>query len=43
MKYEIINTLDTFKVWKVFGNGDAEVVKVFKTRAAAEKWIAKQQ
>lgn len=43
MKYDIIfnRTRNLFMVWRTIGN-NSEVVKTFKTQAAAEKWIARQ-
>jgi len=43
MKYEIIETLGTFKVWRCWPSGNAEVVKIFKTLAGAQKWVARQR
>lgn len=39
--FQIIETLGSFRVWRVFPNGGAEVVKTFKTRKAAENWVRK--
>lgn len=41
MMYQIICTLGKWRVWAISNNGDAEVVKVFSTKAAAERWVAK--
>lgn len=29
-------------VWRISGNGNAEIVKTFKTESAATKWAARQ-
>jgi hypothetical protein len=43
MKYEIqFHPLSkTWKVWRIWNNG-AEIVKSFKSEAAARSWIARQ-
>lgn len=38
MKYEIVETLGSFRVWRVTPYG-AEVVKIFKTCKSAENWV----
>jgi hypothetical protein len=38
MKYEIVEILGSFRVWRVTPYG-AEVVKTFKTRKGAENWV----
>lgn len=41
MTYKIYEYPDKFVVWATDRNGNGKIVKTFKTRASAEKWIKK--
>lgn len=42
MKYDVTynRARNLWMVWRVWNNGNAEVVKTFKTETGARKWIA---
>lgn len=44
MKFEIIfnKVTNTWNVWRISQNGNAEIVRHFKSEQAAKKWITKQ-
>lgn len=41
MTYKIYEYPNKFVVWAMDHNGNGRIVKTFKTRASAEKWIKK--
>lgn len=41
MTYQIICALGKWRVWAISPDGNAEIVKVFTTEAAARRWVAK--
>lgn len=44
MKYEVVfnKARNLWMVWRIARNGNAEVVKTFKTETSARKWADRQ-